>query len=47
MCHRKQESGILSGPLIESVDYSDPDASAHAQEVIAHGSKTSPSMSNT
>lgn len=44
MCHRKQESGILSGPLIESVDYSDPMLSAHAEEVIAHGSKTSPSM---
>lgn len=44
MCHRKQESGILSGPLIESVDYSDPLLSAHAREVIAHGSKTNPSM---
>ena len=44
MCHRKQESGILSGPLIESVDYSDAALRAHAADVIAHGSKTSPSM---
>jgi cytochrome c5 len=44
MCHRKQESGILSGPLVESVDYSDPILSAHAQDVIASGSKASPSM---
>jgi len=44
MCHRRQESGILSGPLIESVDYSDALLSAHAADVIAHGSKNSPSM---
>ncbi len=44
MCHRKQESGILSGPLIESVDYSDAVLSAHAADVIAHGSKNSPAM---
>ncbi len=44
MCHRKQESGILSGPLIESVGYSDADLRAHALDVIAHGSKNSPSM---
>ncbi len=44
MCHRKQESGILSGPLIESADYSDAVVSAYAADVIAHGSKTSPSM---
>lgn len=44
MCHRKQESGILSGPLIESVDYSDRMMSDHAREIITHGSPTNPSM---
>lgn len=44
MCHRMQESGILSGPVIESVGYEDAAMSARARDIISHGSKNSPSM---
>jgi hypothetical protein len=44
MCHRTQESGILSGPVIESVSYANAMMTARARDIISHGSKTSPSM---